>query len=333
MKVKGKLLILLLVLVVASVIAVNFYTNTHANDSNSLRVSGNIEVTEVQASFKVAGHVEQRLLSEGQEAAAGQIIARLDETDLVQDVAIRKTEVEMAQATLAELEAGSREQEIATAEAALGRVEAELAQQQRDYDRNKRLYEQNVISTQEYELAQLAYNVAATKFREAEEKLQLIKEGPRPEKIQQARAKLEQTKQLLQQAQIHLSYATLKAPMSGVVLSDHIEPGEYVVPGTPIVTIGALENVWLRAYINETDLGRVMLGQRVLVTTDSYPNKRYEGHISFIASESEFTPKNVQTDEERVKLVYRIKIDIPNPKLELKPGMPADAEIALGEGG
>jgi HlyD family secretion protein len=97
------------------------------------------------------------------------------------------------------------------------------------------------------------------------------------------------------------------------------------------VTVADLANVWVRAYINETDLGRVKVGQRVRVTTDTYPGKVYEGHISFIASEAEFTPKNVQTQKERVKLVYRIKIDIPNPKMELKPGMPADAEILLNQ--
>jgi len=112
-------------------------------------------------------------------------------------------------------------------------------------------------------------------------------------------------------------------------LSKNVEPGEYVAPGTPVVTVGELEDPWLRAYINETDLGRVKLGQRVQVTTDSYPDKKYEGRISFIASQAEFTPKNVQTEKERVKLVYRIKVDLTNPNLELKPGMPADAEILL----
>lgn len=112
----------------------------------------------------------------------------------------------------------------------------------------------------------------------------------------------------------------------------HIEAGEYVVPGVPVVTIGNLAEVWLRAYVNETDLGRVKLGQRVCVRTDTYPGKAYAGDLSFIASAAEFTPKNVQTTEERVKLVYRIKIDIPNPGFELKPGMPADADIWLGEG-
>jgi HlyD family secretion protein len=134
-------------------------------------------------------------------------------------------------------------------------------------------------------------------------------------------------------AKTQLSYATVVAPLSGVVLSKNIEPGEYVAPGTPVVTVGDLVNVWLRGYIDENQHGKVKPKQRAWVTTDSYPGKRYEGRLGFIASEAEFTPKNVQTQKERVKLVYRIKIDIVNdPKMELKPGMPADAIIEVTPG-
>ena len=115
-------------------------------------------------------------------------------------------------------------------------------------------------------------------------------------------------------------------------MSKNIEPGEQVAVGTPVITIGELESVWVRAYIPETDLGRVKLGQKARVTTDTWPGRVYDGRVTFIASEAEFTPKNVQTPKERVKLVYRIKITIPNPKRELKPGMPADAEIIFEPG-
>jgi HlyD family secretion protein len=157
-----------------------------------------------------------------------------------------------------------------------------------------------------------------------------VKIGPRQEDIDQGRARVAQAQAALQLVKTQLSYATVVSPLTGVVLSKNIEPGEYVAPGTAVVTVGDLVNVWLRAYIEETDLGRVKVGQRASVTTDTYPGKRYEGRVSFIASEAEFTPKNVQTQKERVKLVYRIKIDITNPKMELKPGMPADAVIEAG---
>jgi len=162
---------------------------------------------------------------------------------------------------------------------------------------------------------------------QAKAEYDLVKAGPRREVIDQARAQLEQARAALQLAKTQLGYATVVSPLTGVVLSKNIEPGEYVAPGTAVVTVGDLVNVWLRAYIEETDLGRVKVGQRAWVTTDTDPGKKYPGRVSFISDEAEFTPKNVQTQKERVKLVYRIKIDITNPEMELKPGMPADAVI------
>jgi len=209
--------------------------------------------------------------------------------------------------------------------------------------------------------------VAAERYRQAEEQWSLVMEGsrkqqiiqaekardqaraeydlvlagPRKETIEQAQAKRDQAEAAVKLAEIRLSYARLVWPPEGVVLpknsnpdkfvvlSKNVEPGEYVAPGTPVVTIGDLVNVWLRAYINETDLGRVKVGQQAQITTDTYPGKPYEGRVSFIADQAEFTPKNVQTEKERVKLVYRIKIEITNPQMELKPGMPADAALVL----
>ncbi|HSR12877.1 MAG TPA: efflux RND transporter periplasmic adaptor subunit, partial [Thermodesulfobacteriota bacterium] len=128
-----------------------------------------------------------------------------------------------------------------------------------------------------------------------------------------------------------IGYSTLAAPMAGVVLVKNVEAGEFVVPGGPVITLGDIERPWLKAYIHESDLGRVKPGQKVSVTTDSYPKKIYPGKITFISSDAEFTPKNVQTSKERVKLVYRIKVSLENPDRELKPGMPADGRIRIRE--
>jgi len=115
-----------------------------------------------------------------------------------------------------------------------------------------------------------------------------------------------------------------------MVLVKAADVGEILAPGTSVVTVGDIEHPWLRAYIREQDLGRVKIGDKVKVTTDSYRDKVYDGHISYISSEAEFTPKQIQTSEERVKLVYRVKIDVDNPRHELKSNMPADAEIVTG---
>ena len=378
---KRRLMVLLPAVLLVAVLA--YLILGRSNDGRVIRVSGNIEVTDAEVSFKILGRVEARLVDEGEMVRAGQTIARLDSAELAQEVAARRAEMQAVQAALAELEAGSRPEEIAQAEASaqqakarldemlagsrpeelsaaeavLRRAKAEAERARLDAERYEGLYKKEIVSAQQYDLARTAYETALARQREAEEQYKLVKEGPRKEQIEQARAawlqaqerfvlvkkgprqetieqaraRLQQAKEGLAVAETRLGYATLTSPLAGVVLSKNVEPGEFVAAGTPIVTVGDLENVWLRAYINETDLGRVKVGQRVRVATDTYPDKRYEGRVSFIAAQAEFTPKSVQTEKERVKLVYRVKVDIRNPNMELKPGMPADAEILMEE--
>jgi HlyD family secretion protein len=318
------------ILIIALAIAGYFYfKNQRTEDPDKVRVSGNIEITDVEISFKIPGRVEKRLVSEGQEVKAGQIVARLDNQDLAQDIAQRKAQVAAAQSNLLELKTGSRPEEIAQAEAVLERARADGERAKLELDRQKKLFEREVISAREYDLAKTTYDGTEARIREAKEMLTLVRKGPRQEKIDQAKAALEQAQESLALAQTRMSYSVVYSPISGIVLSENIEPGEYVSPGTPILTLGDLSRVYLRAYINETDLGRVKVGQKVRITSDTFRNKSYEGKITFIASQAEFTPKNVQTQKERVKLVYRIKVDVPNSQMELKPGMPADGEILL----
>ncbi|RII25945.1 MAG: hemolysin secretion protein D [Geobacter sp.] len=297
----------------------------------AVRVSGNIEVTTVEVSFKIPGRVIERLVDEGMKVDAGQLVARLDSSDLAKEVALREADVQASRAVLAELEAGSRKEEIGQAEATLSRAEAETTRAEADFKRVKNLFEREVVSRRDLDNARAAADAAIANVRLARESLTLSRKGPRKERIDQGRARAKESGAALAIARERLSYATLAAPSAGMVMAKHVEPGEQVAPGTPVITIGDMENTWVRAYINETDLGRVKLGQEVRVTTDTYPGKSYQGKISFIASEAEFTPKSVQTQKERVKLVYRIKITIPNPNMELKPGMPADGEILTGK--
>lgn len=296
-------------------------------DADVIPVSGNIEVTAAQVSFKIPGRVTQRLVSEGESVTNGQPVALLDKVELEQELAMRQASAQTVQAELAELEAGTRPEEIDQAAAALEIAKAEALRVDSEFARQKELFAQKVISPREFEAAEAANRIAQEKVREAEARWTLLRKGPRAETILAARSRLEQAKQAVALAETRLGYAVLQAPLAGIVLAEGIENGEYVVPGTPVVTVGDLDRVWLRAYINETDLGRVRIGQAVQVTADTYPGKKYEGRLSFIASQAEFTPKNVQTTQERVKLVYRIKVDIANPDQELKPGMPADAGI------
>jgi HlyD family secretion protein len=266
-----------------------------------------------------------------------------------------------------ELTRGSRPQEIQTAasdvESALADVKSarvRFSQAKADYDRFSALYKQKGTSPQEFKRYQTQYEVAQNEVTQAESRADaarqalslekegprqehieqakaalaqaeaeyaLVKQGPRKETIQQAKAQVNEAQQQVNQARQQLSYTELFAPMDGIILVRSAEPGEYLNPSTPVITLGDLDHPWLRAFITETDLGRIRLNDKAEVFTDAFPDKPFEGRLTFISSQAEFTPKSVQTFEERVKLMFRIKIALANPRGELKPGMPADAVI------
>lgn len=321
--------IIVVALVALGVVTALYFARRPARASDVLQISGNIEISDVAASFKVPGRVLVRPVSEGEPVEAGQILARLDDSELAREVEIRRAELGAARAALAELEAGSRREEIDQARANLARTRAEAARAASERARQESLFEREVISTRELEASQAADRVASAQVDSAAHQLALLESGARPEQIDQARERVRQATEALALAETRLTYATLDSPLAGLVLAEHVEAGEQVAAGTPVLTIGDLSSVWLRGFVDETDLGRVQVGQAVRVTTDTWPDRVFPGTVTFIASEAEFTPKSVETAKERVKLVYRIKVDIANPTGELKPGMPADAEIVL----
>lgn len=318
----------LLVAVVAAVVFLLRHDRA-GEDTGVLKISGNIELTEVQVSFKTSGRVQERLVDEGELVRRGDLVARLEQTELVEALKAAQAEAASQAAVLAEFQAGSRSEEVAQGEALLARAEAEAARVEADYRRSRALFDKEVISRRDFEAARALHEQARANVRERREALKLLRQGPRRERIDAARASHEAAQARVAAARERLSYATLKAPISGVVLTKSVEPGEQVSSGTPVVTLGDLDNVWLKGYIPETELGRVKLGQRARVTTDGHPGRVFEGRVTFISSQAEFTPKSVQTEKERVKLVYRVKISLANPGMELKPGMPADAAIDL----
>jgi HlyD family secretion protein len=308
-------------------------------------------------------------LAEAGLSYANAVLSELQAGSRPEDISRAAASVQQARASLELLQNGSRSQEIASAEADLSRAQAgvdaaqsQLNQAESDLARFNELYIEGVIAEREFTAVSTQYELAIENLHQAEavqdaaqQKLDLFIEGARPEQIDQARAALNQAQagysivlegprpETIEQAMAQfdianenlnkalqlLEYTNLYAPYSGIVLSKSVEPGEWVSPGTPVVTIGALDTVYLQAYISETSLGRISLGQQVNITADSYPGKQYSGTISFISNEAEFTPKTVQTSEERVKLTYLVKITLENPGHELKPGMPADCVIDL----
>jgi HlyD family secretion protein len=296
---------------------------------NLITLSGNIEAHESLISFKVQGRVIELPIEEGQSVTEGTLLARLEDADYRQRVRTDEASVHVRESSLALTEAGTREQEIKAIQQNMLDAQADLDQKKLDNIRAQNLHAKDEISTHDRDIAATALKRAEAVYHATQQRYNEAVEGSRKEDIALANANLKQAKANLGLSRVNLSYTILRAPSAGIITVRQAELGEVVSPGTPIVTLADLDHIWLRAYIAETDLGRVHWGQDVTVTTDTYPGKQYHGRISFISSSAEFTPKNVQTYKERVTLVYRIKIEIDNPNHELKPGMPADAHISL----
>jgi HlyD family secretion protein len=262
-----------------------------AEDEGIITASGTIEVTEVDVSAKLIGRVDEIRAEEGEQVKKEEILLTLDHKELL---------VQKKQAA-AVLEAARH---------LSAQVEAVLNNLTTSSRRAEKLYRSGSLSQQKYE--EITTRLEATN-----------------QQYEAAKNQLAQAEAALEFVETQIDNARLEAPIDGVVLQRNIEVGELAFMGMPLITLGDLENVWLKIYIPETKLGKVKLGQRVEVTVDSFPNKVYEGKVIRIAQEAEFTPKNIQTKEERVKLVYGVKIGIENPLQELKPGMPADARVII----
>jgi len=259
-----------------------------------------------------------------------------------------------ADAQLADLRAGSRRQEIEQARAAVDNATATRVWTTRDYDRTKELFGRDLVAAQEVDRMRQATEVAVANeksarerlalleagareheieaarqaARAARERLQLLRAGPRPEAVAAAEAQVAEARAATALARARLDETRLTSPIAGLVLRKNMEVGETASPAASILTLMDPADVWLRAYVSETEVARLKIGQPASITVDAFPGRPFEGAISEIASEAEFTPKNVQTKKERVNLVFRIKIAAKNPAGLLKPGMPADAEIA-----
>ena len=324
-----RIVLVIFILAVVGGLLFYFLTRNKGAEDPFIKVSGNIETTEVDIGFKIAGRIVSRSFEEGDWKDKGKVLAKLDDEDLRNRLELARATLVSAQARLSKLLAGSRPEEIREAEAVLQQAKFDLENKEAHYERMRLLFERGVIPKETLDNAGAGFKIAKAALQRATENYLLVKEGPRKEDIEDARAQVDQARASVKLNETQLSYTTLYSPISGVVLVKSGEIGEVVNPGTSIVTLADIGNVWLKAYIPETDLSKVKWGQEVIVTTDLRPKKEYKGKLSFISSQAEFTPKQIQTEKERVMLVYRVKVDIPNPDRELKPGMPADGKILL----
>ncbi|TCK62538.1 efflux RND transporter periplasmic adaptor subunit [Seleniivibrio woodruffii] len=331
------------VLAVLIAAGVFYLSGKRGNGNENVEFSGTVEVTDVVLSFKTSGRLVEVGYKEGDTVPAGAVAARLDDADQKLAVKTAEANVAVSEAALQELLAGSRRQEIQNAEAAVDMANAALMRSKDDMEqaradraRFEYLYQNSGLSKYDFEQIDTKYNKSVSTVKEAEgavksakEKLSLALEGTRSETIKKAYAALELAKSQLMTAKQNLEYTALTSPITGRVLTRAAEPGEFVQTGSAIMNVADLNDSWVRGYIGEKVLGRVHLGDVVEIRSDSYPDKVFKGRVSFIADEAEFTPKSVQTPEERVNFMYRIKVVLDNEGQMLKTGMPVDGTIVL----
>jgi HlyD family secretion protein len=316
----------------AALLAVAAYLLVRHHGGNGvLLASGTVEATEAALGFQVPGRIDWVGPHEGDRVRAGDTLAALDRTELTARLAQARAQAAAARALLTELEAGSRSEELAQAREAARAAEDRYVDAQRDHGRVARLFQGGAVSQEALDKAQLALDVAQSQRDQADQQLQLVQSGPRKERIAAQRAVVAQAEAAVHQVDATLSNAVIAAPFDGVISVRDREPGETVGAGAPVLTELNLGDRWVRIYISEDRIGAVKLGQAATISADTYPGKTYGGAVSFIASEAEFTPRNVQTTEERVKLVYAVKVRITgDANNDLKPGMPADVRLEIG---
>jgi len=286
------------------------------------------DIRRAQAQYQAATQAQQQAQAHYDLVKAG---PRAEEIAQLR-ASVRQAEVALADAEreLVRLQGLENQGAVARQQVDLQRTRRDSAAAQLDAARERLRAAEVGSRPQEIAAAAAALRQAQDQMRAAKAALDLVVAGPRAETIEAARARVAQAEAVLKAAQTQFGYTTIRAPVDGVVVLRAAELGELVTPGMPILRVSVIDRPWLRVYVPETDLGRVKLGQKADVISDTYPDRKYPGRVVEIAEQPEFTPKNVQTREERVKLVFGVKIEVENPNRELKPGMPADAVIHVG---
>jgi HlyD family secretion protein len=309
------------------------------DDTAAPRASGYVEATEVRVASEVGGRIAELLVDEGKRVAAGDLIARIDGGDM--EIAIRRASADRDQAAaqLRLVEAGARAEDIRQARAQAESADADVAAAQAELDaatadlqRFEALLQANAGSRKQRDDATTRRQVAAARVsaarqraRGADETVARLKAGSRAEEIAAARARVASAAAQLAALEKNLSDAQVKAPIGGVVTSKLVDAGEVIAPRTPIVVISDLDRAWANVYVDEPVVPQLRLGQAATLVTDA--GQRLPGTVTFISPRAEFTPRNVQTADERSKLVYRIKVTVDNREGVLKPGMPVEAEL------
>lgn len=328
MTIKNKKKIIPIVLLLIVVVTILIFVFLQSDD-NVYMVSGTVESREVDISPKLAGRIDAIYADEGDTVEKGKLLLQMDDQQLRIQVERAVAAQKAAEESLRDLEAGARKEEIASAAASLDATEAAYKKAIDDLKRAEELYKEGAASKDFLEKAQLQLDTTKTNRDMAKEKLDLLKAGSRINVVESAKYAVQQAKHSVEELMLIQTDSRTFSPINGVVVLRSAEPGEVISAGTPVLTIIEPSDCYVRIYISEKILARVSIGQTVDINTDSYSGKIFKGRLTFISSEAEFTPRNIQTQDERVKLVYAAKVAIDNDDLLFKPGMPVDIRISL----
>ncbi len=293
-----------------------------------LRASGTVEVVEADLGFPSAGRIETITVREGDNVSEGAELARLDRSELTARRAAAEAQLAASRALLAELRTGPRAEEVAQGRSAVRATLRRLSDAERDLERSRRLFEGGAVSQQALDHRQTAFELAQAEYDQTQERLGILETGPRRERREAQAASVRHAEATLAQIDAALANTTILAPFDGIVTIRHREVGEIVSPGAPVVTVMNPDQRWVRIYLRQDMVGRVALGQDATITADAYSDRVYRGVVTHIASEAEFTPRNVQTTAERVKLVFEVRVRIAeDPSFDLKAGLAADVQL------
>lgn len=290
-----------------------------------IEASGTLEAVEVNIAAKVPGQLQHLFIDEGSTVQAGDTLAELDHEMFSLQLVNAQAGVEAAEAQYALLLNGAREEDVKLAQENLIAAEASFTSAQTDFQRIKELYSQKSVSQKQYEDAESRFTIAQAQHNAAKQNLQKLRRFARPEDLRTAKAKVEQARAQVNIIRKQISDSYLVAPVSGTVTHKPVEVGELLGTGAVVATIARLEKMELRIYVSETELGKVHLNGDADVVIDTFPEKNFPGKVVYISPTAEFTPRNVQTKDERTKLVFAVKLEVENRSGELKSGMPADA--------
>lgn len=309
------------------------------NEVNTL-YTGTIEADEIIISSEVSGKIIDIKVQEGQNISIGTEIAQLDTTDLEIQLEKAQASLDIANASLEEILNGSRSEEIKNATAGLKNIEALLEGAKKNYDYRVskyedlvELYKNGAVSEQELKDSEALMDDSETNFKSlqqqyesAKSKLDLLLNGSSDESIKQAEANVRLAEAEIKNIKNQIDKRKIIAPHEGIIETVNFNKGEIITAGGNIANIVDLENLWVKIYIPERELHRVSLGDKVNITSN-HLNKDIEGMITYISSEAEFTPKNVESKESKEELVFEVKVKLMDKDLQLKPGMLVDVEL------